>query len=450
MRVFLVPLFLVLTLSIACSSPKPTDTPNSTSTPQPTATNTPAPAPTPTLQLTVSPTTATPEPTPIPEPTATQTPLPSATPTPALLPTATPTPTPNPTATATSTPTPTPTATPSPPPTPIPSPTPSRSPHQIMLDLINEEREQAGVPRVEFGNNPAAQIHAEAASEGCFSGHWGLDGLNPAMRYGLAGGHQSSGENMSGLRYCIQAWEHFATIKSLDTEISEAMAGFMGSPGHRETLLDPRYTKVNIGLAWSEYILTVVQQFEADFVHFDQEPQLSNDVLMLSGSTRNGAGFPQDTGLKVSIYYHPPPHPLTLGQLFRPGCTDIGLQVASLRRPAPQGSSYPSDTFSKSYNRCLSPYDESPDTPAPSSYEEAKTRASSIVRPTEAMVNWITAEEWKTLGTDFAISADLGTTLTEHGPGIYIVYVWARINGEPILISEYPIFHDIPIPTGYD
>ena len=61
-----------------------------------------------------------------------------------------------------------------------------------------------GVPPLAMGTNVAAQVHAESARDGCFTGHWGLDGTTPGMRYNLAGGYQANAENMTGLNYCIQ------------------------------------------------------------------------------------------------------------------------------------------------------------------------------------------------------------------------------------------------------
>ena len=75
----------------------------------------------------------------------------------------------------------------------------------LMLELINEEREIAAVGPVTMGNNVAAQVHAEISLANCTGGHWGVDGLKPYMRYSLAGGYHSNGENGSGLDYCIKA-----------------------------------------------------------------------------------------------------------------------------------------------------------------------------------------------------------------------------------------------------
>ena len=113
-------------------------------------------------------------------------PLPTATPTPDHSLSATPDPT--------STPTPRPTSTPAPTSTPRPTPTPTPTYEEtaasigtLMLDLINEERIKAGVGPVVMGSNGAAQVHAENALEGCFSGHWGLDGTKQAVHEVRAG-----------------------------------------------------------------------------------------------------------------------------------------------------------------------------------------------------------------------------------------------------------------------
>ena len=114
-----------------------------------------------------------------------------------------------------------PTATPLPTQTPVPTATPQPalaiSPDlrhleekRYMLSLINAERKKAGVGAVVLGDNIAAQMHAEAALDNCFSSHWGVDGLKPYMRYSLAGGYQSNGENVSGLDYCIKASDGYA------------------------------------------------------------------------------------------------------------------------------------------------------------------------------------------------------------------------------------------------
>ena len=94
--------------------------------------------------------------------------------------------------------------------TPTAEPTPLREPTPVpilnsavgyrsyMLELINQDRKEHGLAVVSFGNNVAAQIHAEELFENGFTGHWGLDGLKPYMRYTLAGGTGVESENVSG------------------------------------------------------------------------------------------------------------------------------------------------------------------------------------------------------------------------------------------------------------
>ena len=156
-----------------------------------------------------------------------------------------------------------------------------------MLSLINAERKKAGVGAVTLGDNVAAQLHAESALENCFSSHWGIDGLKPYMRYSLAGGYQSNGENGSGLDYCIKASDGYRANGPIEQEIRETMEGWMSSPGHRRNILDPGHKRVNIGIAWDRYNVAMYQHFEGHYVEFKRLPSISNDILSFSGTTKN-------------------------------------------------------------------------------------------------------------------------------------------------------------------
>ena len=118
-------------------------------------------------------------------------------------------------------------------------------PELIMLELINKARAEAGVPPVRLGTNRAAQLHAEAMHDNCFSAHWGLDGLSADMRYNLAGGQQSSAENVSGRNGCFE----LPVPRDLRESLLSAMSGFMRSPGHRATILDHHIRFGSIGMA---------------------------------------------------------------------------------------------------------------------------------------------------------------------------------------------------------
>ena len=212
---------------------------------------------------------------------------------------------------------------------------------RYMLELINTERKKAGLNPVILGDNIAAQLHAESALENCFSSHWGIDGLKPYMRYSLAGGYQSNGENGSGSDYCIKAPDGYSANSSISVEIDEVMDSWMNSSGHRRNLLDPSHRKVNIGIVWDRYNTLMYQHFEGDYVEYDRLPTITNGVLSLSGQTKNGVRFGENRDLGIQIYHDAPPHPLTRGQVSRTYCYDSGRRVASLRWPLTGGYYWP-------------------------------------------------------------------------------------------------------------
>ena len=346
------------------------------------------------------------------------------------------------------------------PPTPTPTPVAPELRHldgkRYMLELINNARANAGLNPIALGDNIAAQLHAETALANCFSSHWGIDGLKPYMRYTLAGGYQSNGENGSGLDYCITASDGYAAKGGLKARIDDAMDGWMDSPGHRRNILTPQHQKVNIGIAYDRYNTVMYQHFEGDYVAYDKMPSIANGILSLSGTTKNGVTFREPDDLGVQIYYDPPPHELTRGQVTRTYCYDNGTRLASLRWPLTGGYRWTSDTFTTTHQPCADPYDVPPDAPAPRSPDEAhqawqqaydaylsRGGSQSITIP------WITASEWTARGKTFAVRADISNLLREHGSGVYSITVWGTIAGEDAVISKYSIFHGITPPDTY-
>ena len=404
------------------------------------ASPTPTPAPQPNLQPEIDKA--------IEEALATPTPSPTAT----LTPSASPTPVATPTPTATSPPTATPT------PTALPADHPSQRHLELkrfMLDLINAARAEAGLGPVVLGRNAAAQLHADDALAGCFSSHWGADGLKPYMRYSLAGGYQSNGENVSGLDYCVTAADGYRAIGSVEEEVREAMDGWMESPGHRRNILTPGHKAVNIGLAWDRYNFMAVQHFEGGYVEYERAPSITDGWLELAGVVKNGVAFAGPRDLGVQVYYDPPPHALTRGQLARTYCYSSGLPVAGLRMPLSGRRFYTEDEYTTSVSPCPNPYNVPADARAPRSVEEAHAfwqaayDASQSAPEQPVTVPWITAREWRAEGNAFSLRADLSETLARHGPGVYSIVVWGTLDGKNALISEYAIFHETTPPAGY-
>ena len=331
-----------------------------------------------------------------------------------------------------------------------------------MLELINDERAKASVDPVVLGDNNAAQLHAESSLANCFVSHWGVDGLKPYMRYSLAGGYQSNGENALGTDYCITATDGYRAIGSIKQEIREGMKGWMDSPGHRRNILNPWHKRVNIGLAWDTYNFRAVQHFEGDYVEYDQIPAIENGILTMSGTVKNRTSFADERDLGVQIYYDQPPHTLTRGQLARTHCYDSGPPIAALRPPPPPNHSYGLEIPTTiSYKKpCSDPYEVSADAPAP----EPPRRTSPTFPAPQPIpvyqfitVPWITAQEWTTSDDAFAVKADLNDLLSKHGDGVYSIVVWGKTKASPLsisgtqhVISQHSIFHGVTPPDTYD
>ena len=326
---------------------------------------------------------------------------------------------------------------------------------QYMLELINAERKKAGVPEVELGDNIAAQLHAESALENCFSSHWGIDGLKPYMRYSLAGGYQSNGENGHGSDYCIKGSDGYRAIASATEEVRQAVEGWMQSPGHRRNILGKFHKKVNIGLAWDRYNFLAYQHFEGDHVEFSELPGIDNSRLSFEGTVKNGVQFAEENDLSIQIYYDPKPRQLTRGQVSRTYCYDNGLPVAALRPPLERGWRYPHTAYTRTFKPCPDPYKVRSDAPAPSSHVEAGKfwqeayDASKTQKERTVHIPWITASNWAASGEAFSVKANVNDVLEEYGNGVYTVVVWGDIDGERAVISEYSIFYGITPPDTY-
>lgn len=106
--------------------------------------------------------------------------------------------------------------------------------------LSNEERKAEGVPQLSL--NPlvmrAAQLKAEDMAKEAYYAHVSPDGETPMHWLDQVGyKYQYVGENL--------------TANIMDEE--SVVSAWMGSPGHRRNLLDPKFTHVGIGVAEGTY-----------------------------------------------------------------------------------------------------------------------------------------------------------------------------------------------------
>lgn len=292
---------------------------------------------------------------------------------------------------------------------------------QLMLELINEARREAGAPDVRLGTNAAAQLHAEQMVAGCFHSHWGLDGLKPYMRYSLLGGYQNNAENVLEQNLWPRGGNPCAVRASaerpeLEQLVRDAMTGWLNSPGHRRTLLDPSHRLVNIGIAWrggEHYIFRAVQHFEGDYVRLNAPVSLAAGVLTLSGRIINGASLQTE----LVFYHDPQPQPQSRASLALTSAYCGGYPTVAVLPSA-------NWTYRSTTPDCVEPALAGP-----------RADGSWIDLPV------IAAERWEVDGTTFNIRADLASALRRFGAGVYTVALIGEVDGTRTRLLEYALFY---------
>jgi len=266
------------------------------------------------------------------------------------------------------------------------------------LELINRDRMANGLELVILGSNTAAQKHAEERLANRFGSHWGMDGLKPYMRYTLAGGENYEAENGFMTETYWIGGRDPSYKRDPKEMLEQAQQSLMTSPGHRKNILDKWHEKVNIGVAYNNERLDLVQQFEGDYIDFDAPPNISNNTLSMSGHITLG------TIENVSLYYDPLPQPLSPAQLDAPPydyAYGLGEDIGTILPPLPSGFYYidllPTDVVAKTWD----------------------ANSDGL----------------------FTVEADIGKML-EVGEGVYTVVVWVEANGEFIAVSNYSIIID--------
>ena len=209
-------------------------------------------------------------------------------------------------------------------------PTPTAAPleelWQYALQLINKDRADHGVAPVALGANPAAQMHAEDMLRHDYFGHWWLEGYKPYMVYTTTGGTSYAAENVTSDGWTDVRWREencdsfFVRCETpkLRKSISELEWAMMYDDahadwGHRDNILDEGHRAVNIGIAYNKRRVVFVQHFEGGDVVADGPPSLASDGTLSFSLSKKRAGT--DIGGEVTIYYDPPPTPMTAAEI---------------------------------------------------------------------------------------------------------------------------------------
>lgn len=125
---------------------------------------------------------------------------------------------------------------------------------EIVLGLVNRDREREGLPPVVYDEvaERAAQRHVEDMARRGFTAHWGSDGSVPEERYTEAGGEHFVQENAACF-FDGKERELDPAPMFLPSALAEIERAFIDEKpphdGHRKNILKPTHTGVGIGLA---------------------------------------------------------------------------------------------------------------------------------------------------------------------------------------------------------
>ena len=288
------------------------------------------------------------------------------------------------------------------------------------LNLINEDRVNFNTLPVELGESSTAQEHAEELLNLCRTSYWSSNGMKPYMRYSIAGGEGAINENVRVIgtpelqKYWTQesieqviAWNQYSMVERDE----------LNSFKHAMNILHPDHNYINVGIAWNDFCVAIVQQFENKYVEWSQKPVITlNKKFMLTGTINFNATIEQ-----IDIFYDTPPLPLSDQDLmlspanygFGHVCTHIACSENSL----PVGIVLPKSEASEL---------------EPDVLEDVLNEGSNIPL--------FLAQKWEVTRTEDSTTFSVEEDLTElidfvaeasntDGKGIYTVLVWALPEG---------------------
>lgn len=257
-----------------------------------------------------------------------------------------------------------------------------------MLNTINKDRADYGIPPVILGDNNASQKHAEEMLKYRYLAHFNLAGEKPYIRYSQEQGKGAVSQNVaySGFFYEEKRAKKLdipQSLKELEYEMMYNDSEFEW--GHRDNILDPIHNKVNIGIAYDDKNLAIVQDFEKDYINW--ETPITYDSEEDSGNLRMKGQLSEGNFSALSIYYDPIPERMTKEQLLKTRSYGLGSLAGYI-------------------------------TNYPYYYEN---------------VSYVYAKEWRVRKKDFAISADI-KNLTKN-QGIYTAVIWGSIKNKDVVLT---------------
>lgn len=282
------------------------------------------------------------------------------------------------------------------------------------LELINKDRADHGAAPVRLGGNGSAQAHAEDALRHRYVGHWTVEGLKPYMLYRQHGGGGIVGQNAAGsmLTADCAAPGIVCNPEPPEESIASLQWGMMYDDahadwGHRDTIINPHYDTVSLGIAHSNQGTAYYQHFEYTGLEWRQPPAINDGVLTF-------AARPLDSNYRIVnavIHYDPIPQPRTPAEIhgLQPYCTGGGF-TAECDEVKPVA-------------RALIP---------------AELRWGSGYSYRDLEPNAIIAARWDESAAGVQVQADLGGFVRR--PGVYSIEILAENSGELRALGLYPVW----------
>jgi len=142
------------------------------------------------------------------------------------------------------------------------------------LGLINTDRAANGLPPVSLSSVPSGQQHADSMLYFGYFSHYDPQGYSPYQRYTMLGGRGTLGENI-GFAACTSSPANTTgglvpqpcNTSTVDNGVAVLEWSMMNNDvlccgnGHRDNILNPLFTTVSIGIAYSGSAVYFVEDF---------------------------------------------------------------------------------------------------------------------------------------------------------------------------------------------
>jgi hypothetical protein len=175
------------------------------------------------------------------------------------------------------------------------------------LNKINEDRSRFNLSPVQLSRNPAAQVQAENILKARHIGHWTTDGMKPYMLYSIYNGSGGMSQNVAAESNYVGPINPYRAINTAEWAMMYNDS-VCCKDVHRQDILYKYHTHVSIGIAYDENYFAMVQNFENNYIYFN-EPFIHDNgdrSVQISGQLLSQVS--SDIGLYgLDIYYDEPP-----------------------------------------------------------------------------------------------------------------------------------------------